>query len=125
MPASPISRDIEKKDLPKDWQSLDKVIVPDSNTAHYYGVWYDVYHDKPSRVWLMCCYIDDNPSINDNWYHVEEMEEVHRPILDTIQDVFGVSFHDSIWVEMGATEGKIIIPSGPVAIGKGETWDGE
>jgi hypothetical protein len=104
MPASPIARDISKEDLPKDWKSLDKVIIPDNATAHYYGVWYDVYHDKPSRAWLMCCHIEDNPSINDNWYHVEEMEEEHRHICDMIQDIYGVSFHDSIWVKMTATE---------------------
>ena len=106
MPSSPIARSIKKKDLPKDWKSLDKVIIPDNNTAHYYGVWYDVYHDKPSRAWLMCCYIDDNPSVNDSWYHVEDMEEAHRPILDIIRDIYGVSFHDSIWIPMTSTEVK-------------------
>ena len=122
MPNSPISKKLNNNEFPKDWKSLNKVIIPDSNTAHYYGVWFDI---KSSYADLMCCYIDDNPSVIDSWYHVEDMEGIHRPILDTIRDVFGVSFHDSIWVEMGATEGKIIIPSGPVAISERETWDGE
>ena len=98
MPSSPIEKKLNK--FPVNSESLNKVIIPDSKTAHYYSVWFfeTVSGNKENNyASLMCCYIDDNPSINDSWYHVEDMEEVHRPILDTIQDIFGVSFHESIW----------------------------
>ena len=91
MPASPISKKLTDYEFPKDWKSLNKVIIPDSKTAHYYGIWLDKGID--SYADLMCCYIDDNPSLMVSWGHVEEMEGMHRPILDTIRDVFGVSFH--------------------------------
>ena len=101
MPGSPIGKQLTGDAFQKDWDSLEKVIVPDSKTVHYYGVWFD---DTGSNASLMCCYIDDNPSVNDNWYHVEELEDRHRPVLDVIRDVFGISFHESIWVEMGSEE---------------------
>ena len=104
MPSSPIAVKLTDDEFPKDWESLNKTIISDSNTAHYYGVW---FNDETRYAWLMCCYIDENPSINDSWYHVEDMEEVHRPILDTIRDITGVSFHDSIWIPMTATEGRV------------------
>ena len=101
MPASPISRKLSTNEFPRDWESLNKVIIPDSKTDHYYGV---DFNPKTSTASLMCCQLDDNPSLMVDWYHVEEMEEIHRTVLNTIRDVFGVSFHDSIRVEMGSTE---------------------
>ena len=101
MPSSPISRNIKVDDFPEDWKSLNKMFIPDSKTAHYYSV---DFNPKNSTVHLMCCYIEDDPSVNDHWYHVEDMEEVHRTVLNTIRDLTGISFHDSIWVQMTATE---------------------
>ena len=109
MPASPISKKLTDYEFPKDWKSLNKVIIPDSKTAHYYGIWLDKGID--SYADLMCCHIEEDPSINDNWYHVEDLEKEHTSVLDTIRDITGISFHESIWVEMTATEGKIKIPS--------------
>ena len=114
MPSSPIG----KKDriLPDNWKELEKVIIPDSETAHYYGVWFEdvktedvgdgwVGEDADvGTAWLMCCHIEDDPSVNDHWYHVEDLEKQHTKILDTIRSVFSVSYHDNIWVQMTATE---------------------
>ena len=109
MPSSPMTKEIT---LPDNWVHLQKTMIPDSNTAHYYSVWYDPpTKDGKGRAWLMCCYIDDNPSINDSWYHVEDMEEVHRNVLTAIEAVYGVDFKDSIWFPMTATEGKIEVSS--------------
>ena len=101
MPESPIDMQLTGDEFQKDWDSLEKVIVPDSKTAHFYGVW---FNETGSDASLMCCYIDENPAVMDNWYHVEVLEEEHRGVLDTIRDVFGISFHESIWVEMGSEE---------------------
>ena len=95
MPASPISKKLNDNEFPKDWKSLNKVIIPDSKTAHYYGVW---FWENNEYADLMCCHIEEDPSINDNWYHVEDLEKEHTSVLDTIQDVYGVSFHESIWI---------------------------
>ena len=137
MPSSPIM--FKNRMLPDNWKELEKVIIPDSKTAHYYGVWFDdakeedcgdgwvsEYHDIGTAS-LMCCHIEEDPSVNDNWYHVEDLEKEHTDVVDIIRSVFGISFHENIWVEMGAKEvfPARSIPSGPVAIGKGETWDGE
>ena len=95
MPASPICKTISI--VPNNWKELERVIIPDENTAHFYGVWFAKEDgSEPDDACLMCCYIDDNPSEIDNWYHAEEIGEECRNILDTIKAVFGVSFHDSI-----------------------------
>jgi len=124
MPASPIAKEIT---LPDHWVHLQKTMIPDQATGCYWSVWYDV-KDKDTfgnpdellysgTAWLMWCAIGDDPSINDSWCHAEEINEECRNVLTAIEAVYGVSFHESIWIP--------IIPSGPVAIGKGETWDGE
>ena len=101
MPSSPIRRQLTKDEFPKDWESLNKVIIKDNNTASYLAVDFNIDNLTAS---LMYCYIDDDPSLMVNWGHVEDLEKESRPILNTIQDVTGVSFHDSIWVQMTATE---------------------
>ena len=106
MPASPISK---KMTLPDNWVQLQKTMIPDSETSSYWSVWYDV-QERPTPImekgtaWLMWCPIDDDPSINDHWGHAEEINEECRNVLTAIESVYGVSFHDSIWVEMGAEE---------------------
>ena len=126
MPASPIRK---KVTLPDNWVQLQKTIIPDQATACYWGVWYAPKETEDIGIaWLMWGPIDDDPSVNDSWGHAEEIDDSCRNVLTAIEAVHGVSFHDCIWVEMGVNKefpAKPIIPSGPVAIGKGETWDGE
>ena len=133
MPSSPIRKKLPH--YPKGWKSLQKVIIPDSKTSHFYSVWYEEQGGCEKGDWyatLMCCYIHDRPAICDSWHEVTDLEEEHHDILCTIETVFGISFHKSIWVNC-SDEIKVLeetltirkIGSGPVAIGKGETWDGE
>ena len=145
MTSSPIAKKIT---LPDNWVQLQKTMIPDSTTSSYWSVWYDVVD---STAWLMWCPFGDDPSVNDSWGHVEDLEEDCRNVLTAIESVYGVSFHDNIWIPMTAEQVvkdnpivdgieeycsgaphiescplyKPIIPSGPVAIGRGETWDGE
>ena len=142
MPASPISKEIT---LPDNWVQLQKTMIPDQATGCYWSVWFDintvqdnngVIDDSKGTAWLMWCPFGDDPSVNDNWGHSEEIGEESRNVLDAIESVYGVSFHECIWVERGTGKeftamseirkscGEIL-PSGPVAIGRGETWDGE
>ena len=107
MPASPITKEIT---LPDNWVQLQKTIIPDSSTSCYWSVWYDeskftemVGHTQ-GTAWLMCCPFGDDPSVNDSWGHAEEIDESCRNVLTTIESVYGVSFHESIWVEMGTEE---------------------
>ena len=111
MPASPISKEMT---LPDNWVHLQKTMIPDSNTCCYWSVWYnpdgfgEIDLKAKGTAWLMWCPIDDDPSVNDHWGHAEEIGEESRNVLDAIESVYGVSFHDSIWVEMGAGE---VLPS--------------
>ena len=102
MPASPIEKEIT---IPDNWEQLEKAMIPDQATACYWSVWYNV--KKGCRVgtaWLMWCPIDDDPSVNDNWGHAEEIDGDCKNALDTIDAVYGVSFHECMWVQMGASE---------------------
>ena len=106
MPASPIKKKIT---LPDNWVHLQKTMIPDQATHSYWSVWYDpLYLDWASggkgKAWLMWCPIDDDPSVNDNWGHAEEIDDSCRNVLTAIESVYGVSFHESIWVEMGSEE---------------------
>ena len=115
MPASPIVKEITP---PDNWVHLQKTMIPDSETHCYWSVWYDLedvwkvnsiipgkYNDvSKGTAWLMWCPFGDDPSVNDSWGHVEEIDDSCRNVLTAIESVYGVSFHDSIWVEMGATE---------------------
>ena len=103
MPSSPITKEIT---LPDNWVHLQKTMIPDDETGCYWGVWYDPLPKKigqirEGRAWLMWCPIDDDPSVNDHWGHAEEIDDSCRNVLTTIEAVYKVSFHDSIWVEMG------------------------
>ena len=112
MPASPIVKEIT---LPDNWVHLQKTMIPDQATGCYWAVWYDAnssgydIHGNPydtcqGTAWLMWCPIDDDPSVNDSWGHAEEIGEECRNVLTAIESIYGVSFHDSIWVEMGVGE---------------------
>ena len=107
MPASPISKEIT---LPDNWVQLQKTMIPDSNTCCYWSVWYNPSpyfkreHRKEGTASLMWCPFNENPSVNDNWGHVEEIDEECRNVLTAIESVYKVSFHESIWVELPAKE---------------------
>ena len=104
MPASPIVKEMDV--LPDNWVHLQKTMIPDSTTSSYWSVWYnpegDAKYTTKATAWLMWCPIDDDPSVNDSWGHVEDLNDSCRNVLTAIEAVYGVSFHDSIWVEMGA-----------------------
>ena len=114
MPASPIVKEIDV--LPDNWVHLQKTMIPDSNTGCYWSVWYDHKGEENigdewvaryadiGTAWLMWCAIGEDPSVNDSWCHAEEINEESRNVLTAIESVYGVSFHDSIWVEMGNEE---------------------
>ena len=106
MPASPITKEIT---LPDNWVQLQKTMIPDDNTGCYWSVWYDintvqdnngVIDDSKGTAWLMWCAIGEDPSVNDNWGHAEEIDDSCRNVLYAIESVYGVSFHESIWVEL-------------------------
>ena len=101
MPSSPIMKRIK---LPDNWVQLQKTIIPDQATACYWGVWFGRDKHIDLNAWLMWCPIDDDPSVNDHWGHAEEIDEECRNVLTAIESVYGVSFHESIWVDMGTDE---------------------
>ena len=87
-------------------------MIPDSNTCCYWSVWYDI-DDKSTgnmspilkgTAWLMWCPFDEDPSVNDNWGHVEEISGDTKNVLTAIESVYGVSFHECVWVELPAKE---------------------
>ena len=116
MPASPISKKMDV--LPDHWVHLQKTMIPDQATASYWSVWYNLDHTykrnsiipgkyddvSEGTAWLMWCPFGDDPSVNDSWGHAEEIDDSCRNVLTAIESVYGVSFHDSIWVEMGTEE---------------------
>ena len=116
MPASPIAKKVDV--LPDNWVQLQKTMIPDSTTHAYWSVWFDLEdtykvnsiipgkYNEVSRgmAWLMYCPFGDDPSVNDSWGHVEEIDDSCRNVLNAIESVYCVSFHESICVEMGATE---------------------
>ena len=102
MPASPISKEIT---LPDNWVHLQKTMIPDDETGCYWSVWYDIKKGcMVGTAWLMWCPIDDDPSVNDNWGHVEEISGDTKNVLTAIESVYGVSFHECVWVELPAKE---------------------
>ena len=80
-------------------------MIPDQATACYWSVWYNA--KKGCRVGtasLMWCVMGEDPSVNDNWCHAEEIDGDCKNALDVIESVHGVSFHECMWVQMGAEE---------------------
>ena len=98
MPSSPITK---KVTLPDNWVQLQKTMIPDQATASYWSVWFDVVD---GTAWLMWCPFGDDPSVNDSWGHAEEIDDSCRNVLTAIESVYGVSFHDSIWIPMTAEQ---------------------
>ena len=103
MPSSPISKLVdESSDI---YPHLEKVIIPDQSTGCYWSVWYNLekvydYDAHKVTAHLMWCPIGDDPSINDSWSHAEEINGDCKNVLDTIEAVYGISFHESIWKEI-------------------------
>ena len=104
MPASPI---VKKITLPDNWVHLQKTMIPDQATSCYWSVWYDVkarditLDDKTKgTAWLMWCPFDEDPTINDNWGHVEDLSGDVKNVVTAIEAIYGVSFHESIWEEI-------------------------
>ena len=106
MPASPIVKEMTP---PDNWVQLQKTMIPDSNTHAYWSVWYDADVIKgdlafgvksEGTAWLMWGPFGDDPSVNDSWGHVEEIDDSCRNVLTAIESVYGVSFHESIWKEI-------------------------
>jgi len=96
MPASPITK---KVTLPDNWVHLQKTMIPDQATASYWSVWFDQYLND-DIAWLMWCPFGDDPSVNDNWGHAEDLDGDCKNVLTAIEAVYGVSFHDSIWTQI-------------------------
>ena len=120
MPSSPIMKDIT---LPDKWVHLQKTIIPDQATASYWSVWFDAeaISNEPvvrewsaeercrgrrnnGTAWLMWCPFGDDPSLNDNWGHVEDLDGDCKNALTAIESVYGVSFHESVWKEISPAQ---------------------
>ena len=107
MPASPIAKKVTR---PDNWVHLQKTMIPDQATGCYWSVWYDESNTTTmpgvaqGTAWLMWCAIGDDPSVNDSWGHAEEIDDSCRNVLTAIEAVYGVSFHESIWVELSPSE---------------------
>ena len=110
MPASPIIKSNVvlsrcNSENPHLYDHLEKVIVPDSATGCYWSVWYNlekVYDFDAHKVTahLMWCPIGDDPSVNDSWSHAEEINGDCRNVLDTIEAVYGIRFHELMMKEL-------------------------
>ena len=118
MPASPISKEIT---LPDNWVHLQKTMIPDSNTSCYWSVWYDIGSKNDvsceswdndnygkGTAWLMWCPFGDDPTVNDSWGHVEEINGNTKDVLTAIESVYGVSFHECVWVELPAKDFPLV-----------------
>ena len=105
MPASPISKEIT---LPDNWVHLQKTMIPDSNTSCYWSVWYDIDDESKGTAWLMWCPFGDDPTVNDSWGHVEEINGNTKDVLTAIESVYGVSFHECVWVELPAKDFPLV-----------------
>ena len=113
MPSSPIAKKVY---LPDNWVHLQKTMIPDQATASYWSVWYDHKGEENigdewvaryvdvGTAWLMWCPFGDDPSLNDNWGHVEDLDGDCKNALTTIESVYGVSFHESVWKEISPAQ---------------------
>ena len=106
MPASPIVKEVTP---PDNWVQLQKMMTPDRTTACYWSVWYDIDDEAGSTAWLMWCPYGEDPTVNDNWSHAEEIDEECRNVLNVIKSVYGVSFHESIWVELDSDTARATV----------------
>tara|TARA_Y100000310_G_scaffold21292_1_gene20581 strand:+ start:94 stop:522 length:429 start_codon:yes stop_codon:yes gene_type:complete len=114
MPSSPIAKKLDT--LPDNWVHLQKTMIPDTETSCYWSVWYDIDDEHENTAWLMWCPFGEDPSVNDSWGHVEDLDGDcmldaliyhihHMNVLTAIEAVYGVDFKDSMWFPMTAVEG--------------------
>ena len=107
MPSSPIMKDIT---IPDNWVHLQKTMIPDQTTGCYWSVWCDPptkegeLFSSCGTAWLMWCPFGDDPSLNDNWGHVEDLDGDCKNVLTAIESVYGVSFHESVWKEISPAQ---------------------
>jgi len=90
MPASPIT--VKLDGYPSRWKWKQQIILADEPTGHFYRIYY--YELGNISNWmaeLHCCNMADNPSVEENWYQVEELYAEHKKILDTIDVLFDIT----------------------------------
>ena len=97
MPSSPlvtsISKEVLNRKLIGRMNALRSTYYYDKESAHFFSVWLAKSVDdssEPHYAYLMCCYEEDNPSVEDNWGHVEE--KIEESLSNSIEKVFGVKF---------------------------------
>lgn len=103
MPASPIG--VKLQDYPQRWRWKQKVIIPDENTSTFFKIWYEEKGGAEKNdwyAWLMWCPSDERLDEHgeDNWHHVEELTRESIDVLNTIEMVFNISFHDKVMEEL-------------------------
>ena len=101
MPASPIG--VKLKEYPSRWRWKQKIIILDENTGTRFKVWYEEKGGSEKNdwyAWLMWCPCNVREWNEDNWGHVEEMTRELTDVLNTIEMVFDISFHDRIIEEL-------------------------
>ena len=97
MPSSPIVASISKEVLNRKligrMNALRSTYYYDKESAHFFSLLFARNTNEslePSYAYLMCCYEENNPAVEDNWYHVEE--EIEESLSKSIEKVFGVKF---------------------------------
>ena len=102
MPSSPVT--VKLKDYPSRWKWKQKIIIPCEKTDCYFKIYYeqkgDDYAPDTWYAHLMWCPSDEQAQFEDNWGHVEEMTRELTDVLNTIEMVFDISFHDKIIEEL-------------------------
>ena len=95
MPSSPVFKYVNN--LTFRTERTENVIIRDEKTAHYYSIYFeDGSPIERTQAYLMCCPIDENPSIEDNWYNVEELDFRCRCAISMVRDFLGIDFGNKI-----------------------------
>ena len=91
MPNSPVFKYVSN--LKFRTERSENIIIRDEETAHYYSIYFeDGSPIERTQAYLMCCNIDDNTNIEDNWYNVEELSFRHRCVIAMFRDFIGIDF---------------------------------
>lgn len=91
MPSSPVYTRV--RNLKFRTERSEKIIITDEKTDHYYTIYFeDGSPIERTQAYLMCCPLDENPSIEDNWYHVEELVFEHANVIAMFRDFIGINF---------------------------------
>ena len=98
MPSSPVFKYV--KNLKFRTERAENIIIRYEKTAHYYSIYFeDGSPIEKTQAYLMCCHIDDNTSIEDNWYNVEELSFQHRCVIAMFRDFIGIDFTEETYNE--------------------------